>query len=1042
MNIWEILGIEPTRDQGAVRRAYAAAAARYNPEEHPEEFLAVRQAYEQALAFARSAEEPAEVPELPELTMPAQPLPAMEPESRTAGTGGFTLELEPEGSRQPDFPALERFRELYASKQRRDRKQWDLWFTSPEFLAVYRDPAFTAALHQAVEELKEEFPLCKEFQTALAVAYRYRAIVYQDHTEFELEEGAGFEGLQEILQIAVQGPLVRKLQGNDVTLSVAYADYEELMDLARNGVWNSQTLDQLHWILNRYLMAHLREKSTGNIKTERCVISLRILESYFDSQPLPEEVYEVLWRVLSLDSVKMGRAKIFYGRLREIVEQKASAVCEEQERFVELRTAYHDLGSDIPWVGGDDSPRGRELVEQFLAREDFQRAIRSRSFVREEMLPHWCSWYIHPYLIRRLSEIFEADPTLPYAREVVQSVREAERQHELDLQRREEQERLAQRALEEIRPENCALSDPLFLRYFLQTAFYWAEGQGQQNLYGLLEQDFPSNEGWNRRLAQENFTRTIPLTQTITDEQGQTTEQTLEIQIQFHQYYVEYRLNGEELCNPLLPFWGISGIEDDEIFFLLLPVLSAYQDEYQDVTAYLRERLGHLQLPEELPGRIAEALAGEVACLAPTENGTAILRPARFYRETETDCCCCAWYGNGRLLVSRRKGQELVLLQEFCRWDVTSLDQAARIAQDTFDEVFQPARDLEGIGLCRHLYVEYSGLPSEEYEGEAITPELLEQLLEKFEIKTVTRLEVNHELVLLWSKRSFFNREVPGVCALLRFDDASSSWGALLSDWNSYLYAEADTVPQTPFRLGFLPDYAVHQTPKKPIDALVALLHGVKDGNGRWSDKVYLYNQESSYYFAKRALGGFSIERSGGPLLRRKYVIPKIPTRFAWRQSGGPLTVQEMDAAARFALVDQMARFELGALDYLSMTWEFPEEGTVHLVLLHEQDDSGRRDQLVLIRDNAQSIEYLVGNKEEYMEREGKVPKASFGGRMIPRYLLHYDFILIRDFLDLFFLSLPRIDSLVRNNYAAFAYGPKHLTQLGFEEHRRRLLEP
>ena len=96
MNIWEILGIEPTRDQGAVRRAYAAAAARYNPEEHPEEFLAVRQAYEQALAFARSAEEPVEVPELPELTMPAQPLPAMEPGSRTAATGGFTLELEPE----------------------------------------------------------------------------------------------------------------------------------------------------------------------------------------------------------------------------------------------------------------------------------------------------------------------------------------------------------------------------------------------------------------------------------------------------------------------------------------------------------------------------------------------------------------------------------------------------------------------------------------------------------------------------------------------------------------------------------------------------------------------------------------------------------------------------------------------------------------------------------------------------------------------------------------------------------------------------------
>ena len=41
----------------------------------------------------------------------------------------------------------------------------------------------------------------------------------------------------------------------------------------------------------------------------------------------------------------------------------------------------------------------------------------------------------------------------------------------------------------------------------------------------------------------------------------------------------------------------------------------------------------------------------------------------------------------------------------------------------------------------------------------------------------------------------------------------------------------------------------------------------------------------------------------------------------------------------------------------------------------------------------------ILESLREYMEREGKVPKASFGGRMIPRYLLHYDFVLIRDFL-------------------------------------------
>ena len=63
MNYWDILGLAPTKDLGAIRRAYAAAAAQYNPEDHPEEFLAVRQAYEQAAAYARGQEPSAAAPE-------------------------------------------------------------------------------------------------------------------------------------------------------------------------------------------------------------------------------------------------------------------------------------------------------------------------------------------------------------------------------------------------------------------------------------------------------------------------------------------------------------------------------------------------------------------------------------------------------------------------------------------------------------------------------------------------------------------------------------------------------------------------------------------------------------------------------------------------------------------------------------------------------------------------------------------------------------------------------------------------------------------
>ena len=54
MNIWRVLGLQPTRDVAAIRRAYANAARQYHPEEQPEEFKRVRSAYEHAMAYARS----------------------------------------------------------------------------------------------------------------------------------------------------------------------------------------------------------------------------------------------------------------------------------------------------------------------------------------------------------------------------------------------------------------------------------------------------------------------------------------------------------------------------------------------------------------------------------------------------------------------------------------------------------------------------------------------------------------------------------------------------------------------------------------------------------------------------------------------------------------------------------------------------------------------------------------------------------------------------------------------------------------------------
>lgn len=58
--IWDILKIEPTKDEKAITNAYRQLLVTTNPEEKPEEFKMLRSAYEEALEYARQEEETGE----------------------------------------------------------------------------------------------------------------------------------------------------------------------------------------------------------------------------------------------------------------------------------------------------------------------------------------------------------------------------------------------------------------------------------------------------------------------------------------------------------------------------------------------------------------------------------------------------------------------------------------------------------------------------------------------------------------------------------------------------------------------------------------------------------------------------------------------------------------------------------------------------------------------------------------------------------------------------------------------------------------------
>ena len=65
-----ILGIEITKDENLIRSAYRMALPANNPEENPEGFKSLREAYENALAYSRTPDEEQVVAEMIDTSTP------------------------------------------------------------------------------------------------------------------------------------------------------------------------------------------------------------------------------------------------------------------------------------------------------------------------------------------------------------------------------------------------------------------------------------------------------------------------------------------------------------------------------------------------------------------------------------------------------------------------------------------------------------------------------------------------------------------------------------------------------------------------------------------------------------------------------------------------------------------------------------------------------------------------------------------------------------------------------------------------------------
>lgn len=143
-NVFHILEIEPTNDKKEIRKAYARLVKRYHPEEYPEEWKRIHDAYETALKIAQYGKTPEQAKELPMQKQKAElpevnsrevppvvmkkpepelfsPLKYPEPERKKAG--GEDKSMPPKDADREEMDVLFRDIEKFSKEQQRQKAE-------------------------------------------------------------------------------------------------------------------------------------------------------------------------------------------------------------------------------------------------------------------------------------------------------------------------------------------------------------------------------------------------------------------------------------------------------------------------------------------------------------------------------------------------------------------------------------------------------------------------------------------------------------------------------------------------------------------------------------------------------------------------------------------------------------------------------------------------------------------------------------------------------------------------------------------------------
>ncbi len=681
MNIWSLLGIEPTRDVAAIRRAYAQAARKYHPEEQPEEFQRVHTAYEKALEYARTTPRSTGTGGSGGHSSPSRVYNNLGNKAGAKKGASYTgrspstaqgprfdrrdtrrrpraqVEIIPPGGRRPSgpepdwlraesaegqaelfrrAPAMGAFREIWQDgKKAREKNAWREYFTSPVFLAVQREEGFTAALLDLVEkDVKNGRTIQQRFIQQLAIAYGIR---YRGKGPYYLPNAA-FPGIESVRDILELGEGVTSLgHEDDKVLAACWQDYFELIALAKNGGFEDPDRSG-RWkgIFDRYRKEKVTDKPDTTRRAEgdveyRHPLGLRLLAYFVEKNPLPPEVIQYLYDTLKLETVGTSSAKRTYQPLLDAilpVLPDQAAVKAEKEA---MRLLYANLSNFLRLYDQRAFFENAHVLRSYDRRPTQGQLREARELIASPQFQKL-------FLTRQFKEssaakrVMDSGTCLPalmaeeYAKHRGEPVADTMLEWCLSTVRSQEHDPEfffdKPFVYEDASVDRLGLENREFWHYYLSTAFPAALTTSREvPMAQIIWEHCHPSFGWRRVFTgfDEDLQRIPQPRRTCFQAGGR------EFIIEHHYFYQRFLTPGEPETEleELFPWEELAGLESDFHFWLALPLAIPGETPRAAIRGEIVRRLRALPLDEIIFSDLADCLVNHVT--TPKKKSSALL---------------------------------------------------------------------------------------------------------------------------------------------------------------------------------------------------------------------------------------------------------------------------------------------------------------------------------------------------------------------------------------------------------------------------------